>query len=760
MFHRFRIPGDNGTGFQVLWFCLLLCLGVSVCAGDEVPVNGGGAEPLGRFLTLPTPLTETSLAVLQQTITELRDRGISENRPAVLVLEIPAGSGRPGLIRDLLNVLTSAENSAVRTTAWIPQSVSGNHGVLALGCHEVLMHPEATFGDLSQGQPVAPEDRQFYAALADRRRNPVLSRGIVNSMFDGADGLYRVRVRDAAGEERVRFLSGAELRELRQQAVEIPEASPVREAGTAAAQYSAEECLRFGFLIQRTAKDRATVAALLRLPQEALREDFAGTARSARLIEVHGVIGRTMGDFVRREIRRARADRVGVLILEIDSPGGELQVAEDLALMLADIPAEEMQTVAWVPKMALSGGALVAFGCEQVVMHPDARIGDIGVIGQIEPGGQFERAPEKIVSPVLELAANIAKKRGRAPGLLQAMIDRDLEVFEVTNRKTGLKTWMTDVELQAQPEEWSKGPLVPETRKGVLLTIGGRRANELRLAEPVCADLAELRLRLGVPQEATLQPVQKTWVDGLVVFLNSGFGSFLLITIGISCIYIEAHMPSGAFAIPSIICFGLFFWSRFLGGTAGTLELVLFLIGIGLLAAELFLIPGFGVFGVSGILLTIASLVMASQTFSGISTTRAFDETVSNLTSIGAAIMTVIIAAMLLNRFLPSIPFFSRLILAPPGSAGYEGPRLHPSLLSKYDPNSPVQSGDSGVCVSALRPAGKVQFGERYVNVVSEGGWIEAGAKVEVVEVAGNRIVVRTSSPAGSEASAQFPELS
>lgn len=284
--------------------------------------------------------------------------------------------------------------------------------------------------------------------------------------------------------------------------------------------------------------------------------------------------------------------------------------------------------------------------------------------------------------------------------------------------------------------------------------------HELRLAEPTCTDLAELRLRLGVPPEQTLQPVKKTWVDGLVVFLNSGFGTFLLITIGITCVYIEAHVPSGAFAIPSIICFGLFFWSRFLGGTAGTLELVLFLIGLGLLAAELFLIPGFGVFGVSGILLTITSLVMASQTYSGISTTRAFDETVSNLTSIGAAIMTVIIAAMLLNRFLPSIPFFNRLILSPPGSAGYDGPRLHPSLLAKYDPNSPVQLGDSGVCVSSLRPAGKVQFGERYVNVVSEGGWIEAGTPVEVVEVAGNRIVVRQQSQPAAEISAQFPDRS
>jgi membrane-bound serine protease (ClpP class) len=331
------------------------------------------------------------------------------------------------------------------------------------------------------------------------------------------------------------------------------------------------------------------------------------------------------------------------------------------------------------------------------------------------------------------------------------MIDRDLEVFQATSRKTGTVTWMTEPELRNQSEEWIRGPLVPETRKGVLLTLNGRRANELRLAAPPCQDLPELRQRLGLPPEMLLPPIQKTWVDGLVAFLNSGFGAFLLVAVGVLCVYIEAHMPSGLFAIPSIICFSLFFWSRFLGGTAGTLELVLFLLGLALLAVEIFLIPGFGVFGVSGILLTLASLVMASQTFSGISTTRAFDETVTSLTSIFGALMTVVIVAVLLNRFLPSIPFFNRLVLAPPGSPGYDGPRLNPALFAGHGFGGPVQSGESGVTLSSLRPSGRVQFGDRYVNVVSEGGWVDAGVQVEVVEVAGNRVVVRpcpaTSSP-------------
>lgn len=728
---------------------LLTALFCPCCATGMADEAGAGAPaaapiPFGRFLTLPAPLTESSLTGLQNTLVSLRDRAAAESRPAVLVLEIPSGSSRPGLVRDLLNLLMSAEYSAVRLAAWIPAPTSGNHAAIALACHEIILHPEASLGDLGRGQPLAADDQPFYLTLADSRRNPGLSRGIIRAMLDNASGLYRVRVRDAAGAEQTRFLAGDELQALRQQPVEILEAVIIRESGNPA-QLTADDCVRFGILSQRSAKNRPEVAALLRLPQEALRENSTATPRSARLIQIHGAIGMAMGDFARREIRRARAEKVGVLIVEIDSPGGSKEIAEDLALQLSDIPPEEMQTVAWIPRRALSGGALIAFGCEQVVLHPDAQIGDIGVIGQIAPGGQFERAPEKIVSPFLEFAATLARKRGRPPALLQAMIDRDLEVFQATSKKTGAITWMSDPELQAQAEEWVKGPLVPETRKGVLLTLAGRRASELRLAEPPCQDLTELRQRLGLPPEVLLPPVQKTWVDGLVAFLNSSFGAFLLVTIGILGVYIEAHMPSGLFAIPSLICFSLFFWSRFLGGTAGSLELVLFLLGLGLLAVEMFLIPGFGVFGVSGILLTLASLVMASQTFSGISTTRAFEETVNSLTSILGAVMTVVVAAILLNRFLPSIPFFNRLVLAPPGTPGYEGPRLNPALLAAQGGGGPILLGESGVTLSSLRPSGRVQFGDRYVNVVSEGGWIDVGVTVDVVEVAGNRIVVRAS---------------
>jgi membrane-bound serine protease (ClpP class) len=230
--------------------------------------------------------------------------------------------------------------------------------------------------------------------------------------------------------------------------------------------------------------------------------------------------------------------------------------------------------------------------------------------------------------------------------------------------------------------------------------------------------------------------------------LNSGFGGFLLITLGIIFIYIELHLTTGLFAILATINFSLFFWSRFLGGTAGTLELVLFGLGLVLLALEVFVIPGFGVFGVSGILLTLLSLVMASNTFAGMTTTEKFNQSMGSLGQLAAALATVIVVAMVINRFLPTMPFVRRLILAPPGYAANSGngPILNPQFLNNLTAEGPVPIGTKGFAASALKPSGKATFGDNYLDVVSDGAFIDHGTAIEVIRIAGSRIIVRASS--------------
>jgi membrane-bound serine protease (ClpP class) len=217
----------------------------------------------------------------------------------------------------------------------------------------------------------------------------------------------------------------------------------------------------------------------------------------------------------------------------------------------------------------------------------------------------------------------------------------------------------------------------------------------------------------------------------------------LLFFIGIICIYLELHFTTGLLGIISALCFGLFFWSKFLGGTAGWLEVLLFVLGLGCLAIEIFVVPGLSVFGISGGLLLLASLVMASQTFGNLETGRDVETATQTVGTLCVAVIAVIGTAILLSRFLPAIPVFNQMILAPPGASLHDPaePRLRPDLTGSSS-GHPL-TGLVGIATTVLRPAGKAEIDGRLHDVVSDGPYVDQGARVQVVRVTGNRIVVR-----------------
>jgi membrane-bound serine protease (ClpP class) len=231
-------------------------------------------------------------------------------------------------------------------------------------------------------------------------------------------------------------------------------------------------------------------------------------------------------------------------------------------------------------------------------------------------------------------------------------------------------------------------------------------------------------------------------VDSLVFFLNTKFATILLLVVGIVCIYLELQMTTGILGIISALCFALFFWSRFLGGTAGWLEVILFLLGVGCILMEIFVIPGFGVFGISGGLMLLASLILASQTFGNLEPSRDFELLSQTMGNLAISVMLVVFIAMTLSRYLPHVPIFNRMVLTPPafeGAAADAGPRLRPEHLD----GTMALIGEQGSAISVLRPAGKAEIDGKFLDVVSDGPFISAGMPIEVVQVTGNRIVVR-----------------
>jgi len=707
-------------------------------------------KPFGQFVTIGNQVDDQLVSQITNLTRELQTRAVREKRQAILVLEISAGSSRQGQIHDLAKVLVSPELSNVRTVAWIPKSIDGNHVILALACHDIFMHPTAALGDIGRGTALSNVEQNFVLDIVDRGRNLRMSRAVAKAMMDPASAVMRVSLEDRDGKTRQQFLTAAELRELQNQQVVITQTDTVKDPGQPGL-FKGSEAASSGFLVAATPANRNEVVATLNLPLEAMREAGSSDAKVvARVIAINNVVDKLLADFVERETRNAIASGANLIIYDIDSPGGDKDYSQQVATLIAELDPAKVTTVAWVRKEATQAGTLVAISCDRIFLADDATIGNIDLKAmrlnrghRLAPAGDV--APEDL-QKLLTLTDSIAKRKNRSTSLIRAMADPSLPVFEVTHKESGRVAWMNERELAAQPDEWIKGPAIPEASGGSLLVLTAKRAEELGLTEPPCRDLEQLRTRLGISSTADLRPASKTWVDNLVTVLNSGLAGFLLITIGIIFIYLELHMPSGLFVIGAVTSFSLFFWSRFLGGTAGGLELTLFILGLVLLGLEIFVIPGFGVFGVSGILMTMVSLVMASNTFSGMSATESFEQSMGSLGSLAAALMVVIAVAAVLNRFLPSIPFINRLILTPPGYAANDSEGLHlkPSLMSRATVIGPITVGMIGTSASSLRPTGKAMFGDKYVDVVSDGAYIDHGTKIEVIRLAGNRIIVRS----------------
>lgn len=456
-------------------------------------------------------------------------------------------------------------------------------------------------------------------------------------------------------------------------------------------------------------------------------------------IKLEGTITTLTEQFFERRLEQAQSLGANLIIVEINSPGGLVDASLKIATTLRDM--KWARTVAYIPQQALSGAAFAALGCDEIYMRPTTTLGDAGPIIMGEDS-LFRHAPEKIVSDLALQLRELAAAKGRPTALAEAMVNRHLEVFEMSQEETGETRFLSEAELEQleDREDWKKGRLVFESRKDHFLEVTGKRAVEIGLANGTVSDLDALYKQLKLPEPPIV--LEHTTADTIVLILNNPFVTGLLLVIALICLYVELHIPGfGIAGICSGLCFALFFWSRIFGGTAGWLEVILFLAGVVCLGIELFVLPGFGVAGVSGVLLIVASFVLASQTFI-VPKTNADMQTLGNSAAILTASLIVFVGtAVFLGRYFESMPIFRRMVLAPPGPESADVENVETTLTLAGSKQWMVDQ--EGVAKTFLRPAGKATIGEEIVDVVAEGSFIDPGQKVRVIAVQGNRVVVR-----------------
>lgn len=412
------------------------------------------------------------------------------------------------------------------------------------------------------------------------------------------------------------------------------------------------------------------------------------------VVPIDGIVDLGLAPFLARTIREANQAGAAAVVLDINTFGGRVDAAVAMRDTLVDAP---VRTIAFVHPRAISAGALIAIATDTIVMASGGTIGAaMPVVGGTGPP---QAADEKSVSYLRKEFGATAERRKRPAVFAEAMVDADVEIAGVIE-------------------------------KGKLLTLTTTEALEHKVAEYTADSLTAALEAAGLPG-AEVRLASQTWAETLVRFLTNPVVSSLLMTVGMLGILVEIRTPG--FAVPGtigVLFLGLFFWGQWLVQLAGWEELLLVVLGIVLFSLELFVIPGFGVAGIAGIVALVAGLGMALV---GAGATGAV--IIGALGRVAISILLALGGGLVLLRFLPHLPFGRRFVLNTEmrAGAGYSS-----------EPTADHRAlGRTGTARSPLRPAGVADVDGARLDVVSDGSFIDAGAPVEIIRVEGNRIVVR-----------------
>jgi membrane-bound serine protease (ClpP class) len=462
----------------------------------------------------------------------------------------------------------------------------------------------------------------------------------------------------------------------------------------------------------------------------------SGEGRRVFVVKIHGGIDPVQGEYVHRTLNKIRKGDYDVVILDIDTPGGRGDV---MVRMSEDIITCPVPTVAFVSKWALSAGAFIAMSAERIYMTPRAVIG--AARGYVPgPDGLPVKLPEhveeKLASANRAQFRALAESRGYPPALAEAMTDESIEVKMVIyeGKVQYLKTGEIAA-IEADPLKKEELKIVETVSpKGRLVTFTAREAVKYKIARKVVDDLDDVLAAENMTQ-AKMSGASLSWSDDLITVLTSPGALLLLILLGFGGVWLEMKMPGFGFpGTIAVIAFVTVFASQFLIGNANAAEILLFVVGLALLAIEVFVTPGFGFIGGAGILCVFVSLVLATQPFIVPSEPWEYDLLEINVLATVSGIAGSFVILLLAAWLLPNTPAFRRLT-------------LETSHKAEEGFSAGVQNGDSligqvGVVVTALRPAGKVEIGDKTYSVVSDGEFVDAGHKARIIRVDGPRIII------------------
>ena len=415
------------------------------------------------------------------------------------------------------------------------------------------------------------------------------------------------------------------------------------------------------------------------------------------VLDIRSEIDPRMSRYVMLGLERAKEPDIDYVLIDMDTYGGALNDADDIRTRLLEL---EKPVYVFINKDAASAGALISIACDSIYMAPGGSIGAATVVN----GGSGEAAPDKYQSYMRSIMRSTAEAHGRDPKIAEAMVDENLEVDSVS-------------------------------QAGSVITFSTSEAIQYGFCEARVSSLDDIMERIGVNDyELTVFEISNT--EKVIAFFLNPFLSGILILIVIGGIYFELQTPGVGFPIlASIVALTLYLVPHYLNGLAENWEIAALFVGVVLIALEVLVIPGFGVAGIAGLVLTVGAFIMIMLN------NENFDFFFVDPTDIVQAAATTLagmLGGMLLLFFggtrLTNTEAFRRVSLhhTQARSEGYTA-KVH----------SPFLIGKEGEAFTVLRPSGKVMIDDELYDAYTRGDYIERGMRVVVLSDEGSSLRVK-----------------
>lgn len=454
-------------------------------------------------------------------------------------------------------------------------------------------------------------------------------------------------------------------------------------------------------------------------------EESRQPAKKIVVIPVHGEINNANWYIFRRGVKKALADNADVLILDINTPGGELSLTLDYIDALQKFPGE---TLAFVNPDAISAGAYISGATQKVFFSPTGKIGAAAVV--TGDGTDVDKTMKmKIDSYLAALTKTFSKENPYRADVLRAMFDADYVLKidgEILKDRNGDPVKPAGALLTLTAEEAMRPVGVPATP---LFGAG------------ICDNLDTL---IAEQFAGTPVSVEKIEPLGLERFAQLA-SPFLPILLGLGMLLIFIEIKSPGFGVPGIsgiALIGLYFAVQHAAGLAGYEGVLLFLAGIALILAEVFLAPGVFIFAVIGLACIIGSIFWSGIDFWKLPDgSYEFDwEMLSSpLEHMGLTVVTIFVATLLAWKLLPAKWFRDKIVLQ--NKVGeIEDSRVQ-GARSRNE-NLP-ESGATGTALTDFRPLGIVEIDKRQFEASAESGAIQRGDTIIVVGFRDFELIVR-----------------